>query len=169
MILKKTTYSHDLTKQSWKRKGHFWHPGPLLCSSQSRTLQNFRTDTVFLLSTFRPLLTPRCVKCAGDHPTKSCAKSKEEPATCCNCNGNRNANFSPFYTDLSKTKQTQKPNLPTTQEIPTKTKPDQKNPLKENLLQSKLSRTNPRKKYDHGSCVSSWMTGICQRFTDPLM
>ncbi|CAI6367288.1 unnamed protein product [Macrosiphum euphorbiae] len=40
-------------------------------------------------------------------------------------NGNRNANFSPFYTELSKTKQTQKPNLPTTQEIPKKTKPDQ--------------------------------------------
>eukprot|EP00102_Acyrthosiphon_pisum_P016973 XP_008188136.1 PREDICTED: nucleic-acid-binding protein from mobile element jockey-like [Acyrthosiphon pisum] len=72
--------------------------------------------------------TPRCVKCAGDHPTKSCAKPKEDPATCCNCIGNHTANYRgcPFYTELSKTEQTLKPNMPTTQEIPTEIKPNQK-------------------------------------------
>lgn len=33
----------------------------------------------------------RCVKCAGSHRSYECGKSREEPATCCNCGGDHPA------------------------------------------------------------------------------
>ncbi|KAF2901619.1 hypothetical protein ILUMI_04566 [Ignelater luminosus] len=37
--------------------------------------------------------SPRCVNCAEDHYTATCTKSKEQPATCTNCNGGHPANY----------------------------------------------------------------------------
>lgn len=36
---------------------------------------------------------PRCLKCAGNHLTNTCLKSKNLPATCANCGGDHTANF----------------------------------------------------------------------------
>jgi len=36
---------------------------------------------------------PRCVKCAGEHLTKECHKSRETPAKCALCNGSHPANY----------------------------------------------------------------------------
>lgn len=38
-------------------------------------------------------MPPRCVKCAGDHMTRRCTKTKEEPPKCSNCYGEHTANF----------------------------------------------------------------------------
>lgn len=37
--------------------------------------------------------TPRCVKCGQDHPTSSCIKSPDTPATCALCSGPHPANY----------------------------------------------------------------------------
>lgn len=37
---------------------------------------------------------PKCLKCAGDHHTSTCTKSKETPAKCANCGGDHPANYS---------------------------------------------------------------------------
>ncbi|CAH0562889.1 unnamed protein product [Brassicogethes aeneus] len=34
----------------------------------------------------------KCLKCAKEHPTNTCTKSKDTPATCANCEGNHPAN-----------------------------------------------------------------------------
>lgn len=39
-------------------------------------------------------LAPKCIKCAGDHHTTSCTKTKEVPPTCANCTGSHTANYS---------------------------------------------------------------------------
>ena len=36
---------------------------------------------------------PRCVKCAGAHPSRECGKAPNEPPTCANCSGGHTANF----------------------------------------------------------------------------
>ncbi|CAH1110659.1 unnamed protein product [Psylliodes chrysocephalus] len=36
---------------------------------------------------------PKCLKCAGDHLTRTCIKTRETPATCVNCMGDHPANF----------------------------------------------------------------------------
>ena len=36
---------------------------------------------------------PRCVKCAGDHLTTTCTKSKDTAATCANCKGSHPASY----------------------------------------------------------------------------
>lgn len=35
----------------------------------------------------------RCVKCAGNHPTKECKKTADDPPKCCNCGGEHTANY----------------------------------------------------------------------------
>ncbi|CAK9806277.1 Nucleic-acid-binding protein from transposon X-element [Anthophora plagiata] len=37
---------------------------------------------------------PNCVKCAGNHPTKECSKTRDTPAKCYNCKGDHPANYS---------------------------------------------------------------------------
>lgn len=37
--------------------------------------------------------TPRCVRCAANHPASECRKSKEVPAKCVNCQGDHPANY----------------------------------------------------------------------------
>ncbi|CAH1115859.1 unnamed protein product [Psylliodes chrysocephalus] len=37
---------------------------------------------------------PRCLKCAGDHHTRTCTKTLDTPATCANCGGDHPANYS---------------------------------------------------------------------------
>ncbi|CAH1098905.1 unnamed protein product [Psylliodes chrysocephalus] len=36
----------------------------------------------------------RCLKCAGDHHTRACLKTRETPANCANCGGDHPANYS---------------------------------------------------------------------------
>jgi len=36
---------------------------------------------------------PRCVKCAANHSTSTCTKSKDEPPVCAPCGGNHTANY----------------------------------------------------------------------------
>lgn len=36
---------------------------------------------------------PKCVKCAANHPTSICTKSKDEPPSCALCGGNHTANY----------------------------------------------------------------------------
>jgi hypothetical protein len=45
---------------------------------------------------------PRCVKCAGDHHHKNCAKTPEEPPKCANCGGPHPASYTscPTYTEF---------------------------------------------------------------------
>ncbi|CAH1115736.1 unnamed protein product [Psylliodes chrysocephalus] len=44
---------------------------------------------------------PKCVKCAGDHHTSTCLKTRDTPATCVNCGGDHPANYTKCksYTD----------------------------------------------------------------------
>lgn len=35
----------------------------------------------------------KCVKCAGEHLTKSCTKTKDQEPTCCNCGGKHAASY----------------------------------------------------------------------------
>lgn len=46
--------------------------------------------------------TPACLKCAGEHLTYKCDKSKELPAKCANCNGEHTANSTecPKYQEI---------------------------------------------------------------------
>lgn len=37
--------------------------------------------------------TPKCMKCAGNHPTRDCQKRRDSPATCVNCGGAHVANY----------------------------------------------------------------------------
>lgn len=51
-------------------------------------------------------LTPRCVKCGKEHPTKECPKPKTDNAHCCNCGGEHTANYRgcPHYIEHHKPK-----------------------------------------------------------------
>ncbi|CAH1107463.1 unnamed protein product [Psylliodes chrysocephalus] len=44
----------------------------------------------------------KCVKCAGDHHTRTCTKTRETPATCVNCGGDHPANYSKCQAYTSK-------------------------------------------------------------------
>lgn len=41
----------------------------------------------------RCFVSPKCLKCAGDHYTSTCSKSRDTPATCANCGGPHTANY----------------------------------------------------------------------------
>jgi hypothetical protein len=47
---------------------------------------------------------PRCVKCAGDHPTKECQKTRETDPKCANCGAAHTANYRgcPSHTNAAK-------------------------------------------------------------------
>ena len=38
-------------------------------------------------------IRPKCVKCGQGHPSNTCSKSRETPATCANCSGNHPASY----------------------------------------------------------------------------
>lgn len=54
---------------------------------------------------------PKCLKCAGDHLTRICTKTRETAATCANCGGDHPANFTKckHYTDRLERIEARKP------------------------------------------------------------
>jgi len=57
-----------------------------------RPIQCFKCQTYGHKAEFCHL-KERCVKCAGDHPTRTCTKAEGTPARCANCAGDHSANY----------------------------------------------------------------------------
>jgi hypothetical protein len=60
---------------------------------------------------------PRCVKCAGPHLARDCAKTQEEDPKCVNCDGTHTANYTKCPA-LLKEKETRRPTRPNTASFP---------------------------------------------------
>jgi Arginine methyltransferase-interacting protein, contains RING Zn-finger len=66
-------------------------------------IQDYKTATNKIIQCFRCQnfghkaefcnIAEKCVKCAGDHSSRTCPKEFEEPARCANCNGQHSANY----------------------------------------------------------------------------
>jgi len=71
-------------------------------------------------------ISPKCVKCAGDHLAAECLKSPKSPASCINCGGQHPASYKqcPYYLKLKEKSVTQKlKNKPRAKEIANKFTP----------------------------------------------
>ncbi|CAH1106720.1 unnamed protein product [Psylliodes chrysocephalus] len=82
---------------------------------------------------------PKCLKCAGDHLTRTCIKTRETPATCANCLGDHPANFTQCkaYTErASRLEERRLTQAPTRKYIPA--------PLPTSNVWNKAN-TNPKK------------------------
>ncbi|CAH1108699.1 unnamed protein product [Psylliodes chrysocephalus] len=63
----------------------------------------------------------KCLKCAGDHHTRTCTKTRETPATCVNCGGDHPANYTKCkaYVDrLERLEERRKPVKQQTKYVP---------------------------------------------------
>jgi len=56
---------------------------------------------------------PKCVKCAGDHKTDDCSKTRDQPAKCVLCGGAHPANYKGCltYTELKKKTRNRQPTI----------------------------------------------------------
>jgi Associated with zinc fingers len=92
----------------------------------------------------------KCVKCAEEHPTRSCIKEAATPAKCCNCGGNHTANYKDCpakreYKETTTTNRTITPKqtaLPSTQTfLPLPSHPTQKTTTQKGLSWAQITRS----------------------------
>jgi len=82
----------------------------------------------------------RCVKCGGDHQSRTCTKNHDTKPTCCNCRGVHTANYRgcPSYTEILKQKATQ---------VRITTKNTTSTPLETNVSQTSCNQPIQNKSY----------------------
>lgn len=84
---------NPLNKQLFSENSLFYIPIKVESYRSNRPAQCYSCQR-FGHSSFHCGYAPRCVKCAGEHHAKDCAKIKEEDPKCANCGGTHTANYS---------------------------------------------------------------------------
>lgn len=100
-------------------------------------------------------LPPKCVKCGGNHLTKTCSKTRDEPAKCCNCSGDHTANYRscPSYSAqvelINKSRAIPSSIKQPTPAIPVITNPPQCQPLSSDVTYAKVTSNSLTNTLNH--------------------